>query len=87
MYFLFKTTSTIVLKLYPPAYTLNPTKARQSIYAANYALPRWLSGKESTCQAGDVGSILGLGRSPGEMAAHSIILAWEIPWTEKPGEL
>ena len=87
MYFLFKTTSTIVLKLYPPAYTLNPTKAIQSIYAANYALPRWLSGKESTCQAGDVGSILGLGRSPGEMAAHSIILAWEIPWTEKPGEL
>ena len=22
-----------------------------------------------------------------EMAAHSIILAWEIPWTEKPGGL
>ena len=59
MYFLFKTTSTIVLKLYPPAYTLNPTKAIQSIYAANYALPRWLSGKESTCQAGDVGLIPG----------------------------
>ena len=29
-------------------------------------LPRWLSGKESTCQAGDAGSIPGLGRSPGE---------------------
>ena len=29
-------------------------------------LPRWLSGKEPTCQAGDVGSIPGLGRSPGE---------------------
>ena len=28
-------------------------------------LPRWLSGKESACQAGDVGSILRLGRSPG----------------------
>ena len=28
-------------------------------------LPRWLSGKESTCNAGDVGSIPGLGRSPG----------------------
>ena len=26
----------------------------------------WLSGKESTCQAGDVGSIPGSGRSPGE---------------------
>ena len=22
-----------------------------------------------------------------EIAAHSIILAWEIPWTEKPGGL
>ena len=22
-----------------------------------------------------------------EMAAHSRILAWEIPWTEKPGRL
>ena len=28
-------------------------------------LPRWLSGKEITCQTGDVGSIPGLGRSPG----------------------
>ena len=28
--------------------------------------PRWLSGKESACQAGDVGSILGSGISPGE---------------------
>ena len=25
----------------------------------------WLSGKESTCKAGDVGSIPGSGRSPG----------------------
>ena len=29
-------------------------------------LPRWLSGKESFCDAGDSGSIPGLGRSPGE---------------------
>ena len=27
----------------------------------------WLSGKESTCNAGDLGSIPGLGRSPGEV--------------------
>jgi len=26
---------------------------------------RWLSGRESTCSAGDEGSIRGLGRSPG----------------------
>ena len=29
-------------------------------------LPRWLSGKESACHAGDVGSIPGSGGSPGE---------------------
>ena len=29
-------------------------------------LPRWLSSKESICQAGDAGSTSGLGRSPGE---------------------
>ena len=28
--------------------------------------PRWLSSKESTCNAGDMGLISGLGRSPGE---------------------
>ena len=37
---------------------------------------------------GDMGSIPGLGRSPEkEMTAHSSILAWEIPWTEKAGGL
>ena len=29
-------------------------------------LPKWLSGKESACQAGDADSIPGSGRSPGE---------------------
>ena len=28
-------------------------------------LPQWLSGKESICDAGDMGSIPGSGRSPG----------------------
>ena len=40
--------------------------------------------------AGDseMGSIPGLGRSlEGAMATHSHILAWIIPWTEKPGGL
>ena len=30
-----------------------------------YGLPRWLSGKESTCNERDASSIPGLGRSPG----------------------
>ena len=37
-------------------------------------------------KAGDVGSIPGLGRSPGEgMVTHSSILAWRILWIENPG--
>ena len=44
--------------------------------------------KESTWDAGDPYSIPGSGRSPGvEMATHSSILAWRIPWTEEPGGL
>ena len=35
-------------------------------------LPRWLSGKESACQAEDMGSIPGLGRSPGEENGNSL---------------
>ena len=41
--------------------------------------------KESACNTGDLGSVPGLGRSPGEgNATHSSILAWKISWTEKP---
>ena len=47
-------------------------------------------GKQATCNAGEAGLIPGLERSPGnakEMASHSSILAWEIPWTEEPDGL
>ena len=54
-------------------------------------LPWWLSGKASACNAGDLGdmgSIPGLGRSPGGgNATCSSILASEIPRTEEPGGL
>ena len=41
--------------------------------------------KASACNAGDLGSIPGSGRSlETEMATHSSILAWRIPWTEEP---
>ena len=50
---------------------------------------RWLSVKNppaNTGDAGDLGSILGQ-KDPleEEMATHSSILAWKIPWTEEPG--
>ena len=43
----------------------------------------------SAGDARDPGSVPGSGRPPLEleMAAHSSILAWEIPWTEEPGGL
>ena len=45
-------------------------------------------GKESACNAGDPGSVPGLGRSPGEgNGYHSSILVWRIPWTEDPHNL
>jgi len=44
--------------------------------------------KESTCNAGDLGSIPGLGGLVEDsMATHSSILAWRILWTEEPGRL
>ena len=51
-------------------------------------LHRWLRGKESAYNAGEVGVIPGSGRSPEkEMASHSSMLAWEIPLTEEPSRL
>ena len=51
-------------------------------------LPCSSDGKESTCSAGDLGSIPEL-EDPLEkgMATHSSILTWRIPWTEEPGRL
>ena len=50
--------------------------------------PGGSDGKASAYNAGDLGSIPGSGRSPGEgNGNHSTILAWKIPWTEEPGGL
>ena len=44
--------------------------------------------QDSTCNAGDPGSVPGQ-EDPleKEMATHSSILSWEIPWTEEPSAL
>ena len=50
--------------------------------------PSGSKGKESACNAEDLSSIPGLERSLEKgMSTHSSILAWEIPWSEEPGEL
>ena len=44
--------------------------------------------KNPPANAGDVGLILGSGRSPGEgNDNHSSILAWRIPCAKEPGRL
>ena len=52
-----------------------------------HGFPGGSDGKESVYNAGDLGSIPGSGRSPGEMAIHSSTIAWKIPWTEEPDRL
>ena len=50
--------------------------------------PGGSDGKKSACNVGGLGSIPGSGRSPvEEMATHSSILVWRIPWTEELGGL
>ena len=51
-------------------------------------LPCSSVGKESSCNAGDRVQFLGWENPLGKkMATHSSILAWRIPWTEKPSRL
>ena len=52
-------------------------------------LPWWLSSKEPACQGKEM-QVRSLGwENPleEEMATHSSILGWEIPWTQEPGGL
>ena len=70
-----------------------------TVFGLFYALnkfPSWIyehfpgasDGKESTCKAGDQVWYLGWEYPlEEEMATHSSILAWRIPWTEEPGRL
>ena len=51
-------------------------------------VPSGSDGKESACNVG--GWVQSLGQEDlleKEIATHTSILAWRIPWTEKPGQL
>ena len=68
--------------------TSHQLNASQNHKISFHDLPWWLSSEESTCNAGDTGSVPWLGRSPGGgLVTHSSILAWRIPGTEEPGGL
>ena len=60
-----------------------------STFSIKYShVPGGSDGNESTCNAGDLGSVPGQ-EDPLEkgMATHSSILAWRIPWTKEPAGL
>ena len=71
----------------PISFILSASTIRYQV-KERLGLPRWLSGKASACQAGDVIEALSW-EDPleKEMATHSNLLAWEIPMTEEPGRL
>ena len=64
------------------------TKLFNYIYIL-FWLPRWLSGKESACQAEEHGFDPWVGKFPLEeaMATHPSILDWRDPWAEEPSGL
>ena len=65
------------------------------VYTCTWGFPGGSDGKESACNARDLGLSPGLERSPREgngyplqystfFLSHSSILAWRFPWTEEP---
>ena len=64
--------------------------ARSIINPVQYGMgfPGGSAVKNPPADAGDSGSIPGLGRSPGEGNDNQLPNScWEIPWTEEPGGL
>ena len=57
-----------------PEKSLNSTKI--GIFKYYFGLPWWLSSKESTCNAGNVRSVPGLGRSPGEGNGNLLLYSY-----------
>ena len=63
------------------------TSFTMSYFHRSLGFPDGSDGKESAYNAGDLGSIPGLGRSPGEENGNPLQYScWEIPWREQPGE-
>ena len=75
----------------PRVGTLKKCRIRTIRLAYITGFPHGSVGKEFACNAGDTRYA---GLIPGqedplekEMATHSSLLAWRIPWTEEPGRL
>ena len=59
------------------------------VYPFLLGLPRWLNGKESTCQNRRCWFDPWVKKIPWrrKWPIHSSILAWKVPWTEEPDKL
>ena len=70
---------------------LNVTTAysvKEGLATLIHSIPGGADGKESACNAGDPGSIPGLGRSPGEGNGNPLQYSClENPMKEEPGKL
>ena len=88
---------TLSLAWWDPKKRILPCHVRLLIYR-NCKIINWCfckplnpggsEGKASACNAGDLGSITGLGRSPQEGEGNPLqCSSWRIPWTEEPGGL
>ena len=63
-------------------------KGKELESSEGYLLSHGSEVKASAWNAGDLGLIPGLGRSPGEGSGNPLYtLAWIIPWREEPGRL
>ena len=73
---------------FQPLLSLLPKIVLLFLSYSNLGFSRGSDGKESACSVGDQGLIPGSGLSlEKEMATHSSILAWKIPWVKEPGKL
>ena len=81
--FMIESTSVWLLSSHTPEIVCQPHCITPTL-----RLLRWLSGKESACQAGDPHSMPGLGRYPGEGNSNPLQYSClESLWTEEPGGL
>ena len=87
MNFYMHTSVTVLLKLHTPFWLVYLFGLGVRLFQLR-GFPCSSVGKESACNGGHLGSILRW-EDPleKEMATHSSVLAWRIPWTEEPGRL
>ena len=75
-YYIHTFSQILILSFTTPTQVASATHWLIEYCSSYWGFPCGSAGKESACNAGDLGSIPGLGK-----ATHSSILAWRIPWT------